>query len=97
MTHNHLKKFTISGWENCELMEKLNFHYLKGDTNILLRHLFVGSTAAEKQKTTRILAVKTNPQIKERRRKRALNNYTPSTTSLAFSQEKKSARSRDAV
>lgn len=65
------KKFTISGWENCELMEKLNFYYLKGDTNILLRHLFIGSTAEKKkkQKTTRILAVKTNPQIKERRKK----------------------------
>lgn len=30
------KKFTLSGWGNCELMEKLNFHYLKEDTNILL-------------------------------------------------------------
>jgi len=69
MIHNHLKKFPVSEWENCELMEKSDFHYLKGDTNILLRHLFVGSTAAETQKTTRILAVKTNPQIKARRRK----------------------------
>lgn len=55
--------------EETELMEKLNFHYLKEDTNILLWHLFIGSTAADNQKTTRILAVKTNPQIKERRKK----------------------------
>lgn len=76
MLYNHLKKKYKSGWDNCELMEKLNFHYSKGDTNILLRHLFLGSTAAEYQKTTRILAVKTNPQIKERRKKYVLNNCT---------------------